>query len=378
MRILVISGNYPSKYNPVYGIFVYNLIQQFAKKGHQVTVISPSSINAILSPKTNSFYGEELCKVFRPKFMSFSNKDIFGINTYRFGEWGQIRAVKKVVHEQELEFDLVYAHFLSSGLIAVRALSSYNKPIVVAEGELRNIELRKAFYKPNHYNKIISRINGFVAVSPQIKEKLISVGVVKSKILVKPNAVDFGLFYKRHKLKMRKKHKLPLDKKLIIFVGRFVHDKGPLRLLQAVENLQNVGLIFAGSGVQNVNGDKIVFKGKVSRDIIPELMSAADLFVLPTLHEGSCNAIVEAMACGLPIVSSDIPEIRVQCAPDFSILVDPLNVTAIKDAISRILLDEIVSIKMSNNAMKASKEYEIGNRANDILDYLEKVVNEFH
>ena len=120
-----------------------------------------------------------------------------------------------------------------------------------------------------------------------------------------------------------------------------------------------------------MEGEHIFFKNSVTSKEVPELLSAADLFVLPTWHEGSCNAIVEAMACGLPIVSSDIPEIQVQCNSSFSILVNPHNVNDIERAITSIISNKERRVEMSKNALQHSKNFEIGERALSILHFIQ-------
>lgn len=370
MKILVVSNNYPTSRDPSHGTFVYQLIQQFAKLGHEVTVIRPTYFIPKKIGLKKGNYGKELATVYRPKYLSTSAKSFFGFNTYRLGERFQINAVKKTVRKNSIEFDFVYAHFFTNTFIAIGALQSYNKPIYAAIGEYLHIDIRRAFYKPEFYDRTISKISGFVAVSPQIQDKLVSLGIPETKITIQPNAVDFEVFYKRDKIEMRKKYGLPLDKKLIIFVGRFVADKGPKKLLEAAEKINNVGLVFVGSGDQNLQSDTIAFKGKVAAEMVPELLSASDVFALPTLHEGSCNAIVEAMACGLPVVSSDIPEIRVQCDPSFSILVDPLDVNAISTAIDEIVGNQEKLDTMSKQALEHSRRFDIRERAKRILQFL--------
>ena len=376
MKILVVTGNYPSLKTPSRGVFVYNLIQQFAQMGHTVNIIAPEALitNTYFKKKKN--YGKELGTVYRPKFLNASQKFIFGFNTYRIGELSRIKAVKRVVKKHKIEFDVVYTHFLASAFIAVEALSEYNKPIYAAIGEYNNLEVRKAFYSPSYFNSILGKINGFIAVSPQVRDRLINYGVNQDKIMIKPNAVNSDVFYPRNKLEMRSKYNLPKDKILAIFVGRFIENKGPKMLIKATQNLEGIGLVFVGGGPQILEGDNIVFKDSVISEKVPELLSASDLFVLPTWHEGSCNAIVEAMACGLPIVSSDIPEIHFQCDPSFSILVDPLDVKAIENAIELILSDEERRSKMSRNALEYSKNFEIGERASSILNFIQGKIEE--
>ncbi|WP_350288797.1 glycosyltransferase family 4 protein [uncultured Croceitalea sp.] len=369
MNILVVSNNYPSLKNPSRGVFVYNLVQQFCKLGHKVSVISSENILTSKHKKVET-YGEENCTVYRPKVVSASNIQIGPFNTYRVAELSQIKGIKATAKKHNLEFDFVYAHFMMNGISAVNALKNYNKPFFVAIGESDLIDLTK-MYPENYFKQSIKHIGGFVAVSNKLKDQLIGFGIAKNRIFMKPNAVDLTKFYKRNKVEMRKKYKLPMHLKLVAFVGRFLTHKGPLRVLEAVENLNNVGALFMGNGPQEPIGSSVVFKESVPSYAIPELLSAADIFVLPTQREGSCNAIAEAIACGLPVVSSKIPEVMDQCHPSFSILVDPLDVKAIENAIDSILSDEERREEMSMNALEYAKNFEIGERASSILNFIE-------
>lgn len=372
MNILVVSNNYPSLKNPSRGVFVYNLIQQFCKLGHQVTVISPENILDVSSKKGKS-YGMENCTVYRPRFLSFSSVQLGPLNTYSLTELSQIKAVHRTVKKYNVEFDFVYAHFMMNGIIAVNALKNYDKPIFVAIGESDLTSFTKRYPK-DYFDQSVKQISGFVAVSNKLKNQLVDYGVAPDQIFMKPNAVDLTKFYKRNKKEMRLKYELPMNFKLVAFVGRFMEHKGPLRVLEAVKGLINVGVIFVGSGPQNPEGPSVVFKNSVPSYKIPEILSAADIFVLPTQKEGSCNAIAEAIACGLPVVSSNIPEVIDQCNSSYSILVDPLDVNALGKAIDSILNDENIAQAMSNNALKSSKNFEIGERAASILSFIKSMM----
>ena len=372
MKILVVSNNYPSLESPTRGVFVYNLIQHFCRLGHEVSVISPKNILFKGSKKVES-YGIESCKVYRPFIFSASNKQIGSFNTYQITELVQIKGVQRIVRKHNLQFDFVYAHFMMNGIIAVNALQKYNKPIFVAIGESDLIGLTK-MYPEDYFNEKIKKIKGFIAVSNKLKDQLIGFGISRKKIFMKPNAVDLTKFYQRDKAEMRKKYRLPMNLKLVAFVGRFLPHKGSLRVLEAVENLDNVGALFMGTGPQEPMGSSVVFNESVPSYQIPELLSAADIFVLPTEREGSCNAIAEAIACGLPVVSSKIPEVMDQCHSSFSILVNPLDVKAIERAIDSILSDEKKREEMSKNALEYSKNFEIGERAASILNFIKETI----
>lgn len=374
MKILVISDNYPSEKHPTNGVFVYNLVQQFVKLGHDVHVIAPVQVVPRKIKRKKQEYGEELATVYRPLFTSLSTKQLGSFNTYYIARKIQVESIKKIVKKHKIDFDVVYCHFIKNALLGVEALSKYNKPFIAAVGENRNIQKVQKWYSQGTYQKFFKKINGFVAVSDIVKEKLLAMDVEKSRIAVEPNGVDFSVYFKHeNKHELREKYNLPKDRLLVMFLGHFIENKGPLRLVKAVEGISNVGLILVGEGSQNPESNQIVFKQKVPRYMVPELLSAADIFALPTQHEGSSNAIVEAMACGLPIVSSDIPEIRVQCTPEFSILTNPDNVDEIKNGIQKIASDENLRREMSEKAIKHSKRFDVTARAQRIIDFINTV-----
>jgi teichuronic acid biosynthesis glycosyltransferase TuaC len=369
MNILVVAGNnYPSNQEPQKGTFVYKLIQEFGKQGHQVTVFAPYKM--FYSKSGNELnYGIETAKVLRPNYFSMSNKQILGFNTYFIGRKNLVRAL--ITTYIQLDIDVVYAHFTANALIAVEALHKYNVPVFAAVGEYKNIDITKAYYKKKEYQELTQKISGFIAVSPQVKSKLLDIGIVDSKIIIAPNGADFNIFKPLGKIGLRQKYKFPIDKKIVLFIGRFIDSKGPLRVLEALNQLpDDVVGVFIGKGEQEPCGEKVIYKGMLPHHSIPEVMAVADVFVLPTHHEGSSNVIVEAMACGLPIVSSDIPEISFQCNESFSILVNPDDVNQIKEAIEKILFNEDIRKEMSSAALLFSKRHDLAVRATNILTFL--------
>lgn len=369
--ILVISSNYPSDQSPQVGTFVYKLIQEFVALGNSVVVVSPKKYR--FKEKVKIFYGEENATVFRPKRLSFSNKKIGFINTFFLTNYFQGRAIKKTVDGLEHTPDIVYCHFIISAINYFQAYPNSTIPVFVAVGEYRNIDIVRQKFSSRKYLSFLNRVRGFIAVSHQVEEKLISLGVPQTKIIVEPNATDLNKFKPRNKNELRIKYNLPLDKRIVLFVGRFLDNKGPLRVKEALSLLEDdVAAIYIGRGPQQVEHPRILFSGAVEHHIVAEYMSLSDVFVLPTLHEGSSNVIVEAMASGLPIVSSDIPEIRAQCNPGFATLVDPMDVAAIADALKDIVSDDELRFKMSSNALKASRQFDIRQRAERILNFIDE------
>lgn len=378
MNIFVVaSNNYPSKKEPHKGTFVYNLVQEFVKLGNCVTVFAPKKM--FVTPNTAKVdYGSEGAFVFRPIFLSLSNKNLFLFNTFFITRKILVRLLKRTLKFNNIRPDVVYAHFLSNALIASEAFYDMNIPIIVAVGEYTDIDVTKSYYSENDFYRFSRRISGFIAVSKQIKDKLFNMNIAtKQNCLIAQNGVDLAKFQlTSNKYHLRQILGLPLEKKIILFVGRFCHDKGPKRVVRALEILgkQEFTAVFLGKGSYLEQNPFIYYIGNVSNKQVAEYMAAADLFVLPTLNEGSCNAIVEAMASGLPIVSSDIPELWEQCTTKFSTLVDPMNEHLLARAIDSILSNEKKLLSMSQAARSHASRFCLKNRASIILDFLEQKI----
>ena len=113
----------------------------------------------------------------------------------------------------------------------------------------------------------------------------------------------------------------------------------------------------------------------MEHDSIPVLLNAADVFVLPTLAEGCCNAIIEAMACGLPVISSDLPFNHDILNITNSILIDPMNINEIRDAIIKVKNDAELRERLSQGAMETAKKLTIEARTDHILAFLEDSIS---
>ena len=96
------------------------------------------------------------------------------------------------------------------------------------------------------------------------------------------------------------------------------------------------------------------------------------MFCLPTQNEGSCNAIVEAASCGLPIVSSDLPFNDDLLTNENSIRIDPNSVKDIRSAIERLYNDAVLRGTLSKSVIEDAKAFNIDTRCQRILGFIEE------
>ena len=151
-------------------------------------------------------------------------------------------------------------------------------------------------------------------------------------------------------------------------------DRFALLRAEAVKKVPGVKSVYIGKGDQQPNGDGILFCGQLPHDEIPVYLNAADVFVLPTKQEGCCNAIVEAMACGLPIISTDRRFNDDILNEKNSIRVDCEDIDQIAEAIRKIKESTELRESMSEESLKIAADLTIDKRAEKIIDFMEKSI----
>ncbi|MGP4070380.1 glycosyltransferase [Halobacillus sp. B29] len=382
MKILIISNHYPHGENNEY-IFVKQLVDKWVLQGHECTVISPESLTTSIKNKrklrgyitTYKVSNDKSYKLYSPKFMTFSNFAFIKKLANKLFN----RAVMSTVKKNEIEFDLIYSHFLSqAGAAAYECSVRYQKPFFIAFGE-SEFKFQKD-YSRKMIQEIFNSCSGCIAVSNEMKERLLDLPykITENKISVHSNGFDKEKFHNISKSTVRNELKVNEEDFVVIFVGSFIERKGIKRVSSALESINNpkIKAVFIGDGPQKPNYRYTIFSGKVNHDNIVKWLNASDVFALPTLNEGSCNAIIEAMACGLPIISSDRPFNDDILDPAFAIRIDSMDIVSIKEAILKLYNDNLLKDNMSRSALEASTSFNLTKRATNILSFLERKASE--
>lgn len=346
--------------------FVKQLVDEFARQGHNCSVIAPYSVT-----KNKRFYPtvemDGPVTVYRPNYLSFSNLRIGNVRPSDvFRRKAMMRAAKMLPQKP----DVVYCHFWECAIDAYPYAKSQGIPLFVASGESSIPTL----INPKEISQAVrDYISGVICVSTKNKEESISLGLTtEEKCFVKPNAVNSELFKKLDKAACRKKLGFPQDAFIISFVGAFIERKGANRVAAAIMSLTGkpVYSVFVGKGSVEPDCENILFKGPLRHEEIPEYLNTSDAFVLPTLKEGCCNAIVEAMSCGLPIISSNRPFNWDVLDESNSIMIDPNDVGAIAKAIEQLRDDKELRARMAASSLEKAKSLTIDQRARGIIDFL--------
>lgn len=375
LRLLAV-GRYATDARPSHQPFVRALLMELAARGVDVTVVAPETLWGVakassgnrLAPRSEVRDG---IPIHRPRYLGYSAIRLPGLgSTRRLSDWAYRRAALGATLALGQRFDLCYGHFLyPHGAAALAIGRRLGIPSFVALGE-SSFARYEAGYDVATISRLLRRFEGVVVNSPELQERCVRIHQVPAySVRLLPNGVDRSLFSVRDQREARRRCGLPMDRPIVISVGQFNARKGPERILEAIRSRPEIGAVFLGRGPLAPEGPQVLHRGEVTHAEVATWLCAADLFVLPTLNEGCSNAILEAFACGLPVVTSDLPFNRAIADEDCALLVDPNDPGAIGEAIGRLVDDAELRSRMSASSLRRSEAFQLGDRAARMIDF---------
>jgi glycosyltransferase involved in cell wall biosynthesis len=210
-----------------------------------------------------------------------------------------------------------------------------------------------------------SNCDGFVVPGRSSLEYVLAMGVHPGQVFKAPNAVDIELFSKRAELARQNAYRLRghlgLPDRYFLFVGRLVKSKGVLDLLAAYTGLgpelrSGIGVVFAGDGplraqleasARAIFPGAIHFPGFVHRDELADYYALAECFVFPTHSDPWGLVVNEAMACGLPVICTDVAGCAADLVKQNGILVPAMNTGRLAQGMEKMAQDIVARDHMS-------------------------------
>lgn len=376
MRVLILSHLFPNSRDPSYGIFVLEQLKILRSMGVDATVISPvpwvprvlrhlaraQKYRGISRRETVEGFDVEHPAV--PMLPGGHLFPLYGLVYYAccrpLVQWLQRRAA----------FDLIHAHtVMPDGCAAVLLGRSLRIPVVCTiHGS--DINLYPFRSRGAHWvtGWTLRRIDQLIAVSRALRDR-ISAWTNGDSAAVVRNGADPTVFCAWPKAEARRLLHLPQDKRIVLFVGYLVKAKGVSFLLDAMTHLSRTDtmLYLVGDGPLKETlacrsyslaiDHRCIFAGACKHSEVPLWLSAADCLVLPSVTEGLPTILVEAMMCGVPIVSTavgGIPEILHD--RNTGLLVPAANPCALANAIAKILDDPDLAYSMAQRAQAEAQE----------------------
>jgi teichuronic acid biosynthesis glycosyltransferase TuaC len=330
LRILSLSTEFPNPSEPAKGLFVRARLQAMAAAAH-ITVVAPVALVDYANPHGELFGALRLPRrrrepgldVLHPRWLY----PPYGGWTNAFAMFTRLWPLTARLHRQR-RFDLIDAHFAHPEGIAGALLgSALGIPLIVT---LRGSELRYRRARGKRYwmGWALRRAATVIAVSDGLRDLALELGVDPRLARTIPNGVDAGTFFPRDRAACRSAHRIDKDERVVLSAGDLAELKGHHRVICALAALARAGtsarLIIAGGigrsgryaeslrrlAVERGMNDRVQFAGEVRQEVLAELMTAADVFCLASSTEGWPNVVNEALACGTPIVATDVGAVR--------------------------------------------------------------------
>lgn len=353
IRILTFSTLYPNASRPQHGVFVENRLRYLVASGQvEATVLAPSP----WFPSANPSFGDYARYARVPRHEKRHGLEIFhppylvvpkiGMSIAPLLLYAAARSAFRALLASGRHFGLIDAHyFYPDGVSAVMLGREFGLPVVITG---RGTDLNQI---PEHSlprRQILwaaRRAAGLITVCQSLKESLVALGAEAEKIHVLRNGVDLGQFRPLDRERIRRE--FGLTGPTLVSVGALIPRKGHDLVLQALSDLPNVTLLIAGEGPERANlerlasqlglADRVRFLGQVAHEALASLYNAADISVLASSSEGWANVLLEAMACGTPVVATNVsgtPE--VVRAPEAGALIENRTSAGIATAVRRL------------------------------------------
>jgi D-inositol-3-phosphate glycosyltransferase len=311
-----------------------------------------------------------------------------------------VKAFQKFQSKEGANYPLIHTNYWMSAWVGLQLKAETNIQLVHTYHSLGAVKYQAVPVRPliaetrlAVEKDVLERANSIVATSPQEEETLRSLVSQAGCIEVIPCGTDIENFHTMPKAEARAHLGFAPDEAIVLYVGRFDPRKGIETLVRACAqvkessdrrgfNISNRSLasessplnpnklklvIVGGSDPEQSDGkerqriESLVdqaglaaqteFVGRVGHDLLPLYYTAADVCVIPSHYEPFGLVAIEAMACGTPVVASDVGGLKFTVVPEETgLLVPPQDVTAFATAIERILGDELWARKLRRQA----------------------------
>lgn len=350
MKIAMV-GQFPPHIGGV-GVHIHSLAKELVKNGEEVFVITypHKDIRDIDGIHVIGTYGP----------------NIAGIRSLFFAIFGTIQLIRII---RKYNIDIIHGHYLyPSGLAAVLAgIFTKKKVYVTSHGsDMFCLYPKHKFMRPI-IKFVLKSSDVILVVSEALKKEVLKLNIpnIENKIKINWNIVDIEKFQPNNDYKFKKELKIPENRPIILFVGNIIKRKNVATILDAKKLVQeNCTLVVVGDGpllnslkskAEEEKIANVIFTG--ARSDIEDIIPSSDLLILPSYSESFGLVLIESLACGKPVIGSNVGGIKEIITEDVGLLIEPTDTKGLANAIDLILANDKIKDKFQLNARKRAIDF---------------------
>lgn len=343
-------GQFPPHVGGV-GVHIHTLSKKLVEEGHEVYVIT--------------YPHKEIKDIDGIHVIGTKGLNIPGVRGLMFKKNAK-KALENLLENEDI--DIIHGHYIfPAGAAAVEVGKKHGiKTYVTAHGSdmfelYKNQQLMRSTIR-----NVLKDADGVFAVSNALRHEIIATGVVgiADKTKLSWNSVDIDKFSMKSNDSFKKEFGLE-DKPIVLFVGNLIKRKNVDSLLEA-KKIANSDyyLVIVGDGplfkklnkkVDEENIHDVIFTG--SRNDVENIIPSCDVLILPSFSESFGLVLIEALACGKPVIGSNVGGITEIITDDVGLFVNPNKVSSIARAVDDMINDDELKLVLSMNARTRALDF---------------------
>jgi teichuronic acid biosynthesis glycosyltransferase TuaC len=349
LRIALVSRYFPSSGEPWQGRSAYQTIRALTSQAEVHVFYPNSAYPSFLRPRTRLYDG--LDKNYSPAGVKVSYHDYAAVPLISRPFNGAMAANALLPHVRAFRPDLIFSIFLYPDSYAALQIAKKLRIPLVAMGIGSDIHSIADRISRMYTRTVLCDADFVVTVSEDLRQKALAMGASPGRSRAVVNGCDLSVFHVRDRAAARRQLKLDPESRIVLYIGRMDLRKGLRELVEASAKLRinrsDLQVYMVGEGPDRPQITQAIDAGSASSyihtlppcrpDDVALWMSAADLVTLPSYMEGCPNVVLEALACGRPVVATRVGGIPEIMSDACGRLIPPRDTSALAEALEAVL-----------------------------------------
>ena len=349
LKIAVVTAHFPSSGEPTKGRPAYQTLRVLSSQCEVQVFYPHAAYPSWLKPRSRTYSGLDGSFNLPDVKVGYYNYPVLPLVSRPFNGWSAARVL--LPHVRNFAPDIIFSYFLyPDGYAAVKIGKVLSVPVVVmgVGSDVHSIGDR---FSEMHTRTVLRDADFVLGISEDLRQRCVAMGAPLEKTRAVVSGCDLSDFHVRDRVEARKKLHIDPTSEAIVYIGRMDVKKGLRELVEAAAGLHstrpNLHVYMVGDGpdrplIENAikakdgAGYLHALRG-CTFDEVAGWMAAADLVTLPSYMEGCPNVILEALACGRPVVATNVGGIQEIMSDECGRLIPPRDSGALATAIASVL-----------------------------------------